>query len=191
MEKIYPLPNGKSIRLVEGDITRFAVDAIVNAANAQLMGGSGVDGAIHRAGGPAIMQELIALRRQVAPLHAGGVVATTAGQLPARLVLHTAGPVYRDGLHGEPDALAACYRNCLDLAEQHGLRTVSFPAISTGVYGYPAEEAAQLAIHTVAGHLKHHCRSVEAVVFVQFGPAAFEIYRRLLDSFELARKAGA
>lgn len=191
MEKTYPLPDGKRIRLVEGDITRVAVDAIVNAANAQLMGGAGVDGAIHRAGGPAIAQELNALRPQVAPLHPGGVVATTAGQLPARYVFHTAGPVYRDGRHGEPDALAACYRNCLELAEQYELRSVSFPAISTGVYGYPPEEAAQLAILTIAGHLKHHCRSVETVVLVQFGPAAFDLYRRFLDSFESSRQAGA
>jgi O-acetyl-ADP-ribose deacetylase (regulator of RNase III) len=182
MEKTYPLANNKRIRLVEGDITRVAVEAMVNAANPQLLGGGGVDGAIHRAGGPTLMRELDAVRAQVAPLHAGGVVATTAGHLPARYVFHTAGPVYRDGRRGEADALAACYRQSLDLAEQYDLASVSFPAISTGVYGYPPEEAASVAIRTVAGHLAHHCRSVELVVFVQFGPAAFELYRRLLDA---------
>jgi O-acetyl-ADP-ribose deacetylase (regulator of RNase III) len=187
MEKLYPLPNGKSIRLVEGDITKVAADAIVNAANAQLLGGGGVDGAIHRAGGPALMEQLDAIRHRVAPLHAGGVVATGAGRLPARYVFHTAGPVYRDGRHGEPEALAACYRECLELAEQYDLSTISFPAISTGVYGYPPEAAAAVAVETVRGRLLHLARSVDTVVFVQFGPAAFAIYRQLLDGTKAAR----
>jgi O-acetyl-ADP-ribose deacetylase (regulator of RNase III) len=187
MEKLYPLLNGKSIRLVEGDITKVAVDAIVNAANAQLSGGGGVDGAIHRAGGPTLMEELDAIRHQVAPLHAGGVVATGAGRLPARYVFHTAGPVYRDGRHGEPDALAACYHQCLELAEQYELSTISFPAISTGVYGYPPENAAQIAVQSVKGRLLHLSRSVETVVFVQFGPAAFAVYQQLLDGIKAAR----
>lgn len=182
MDKTYHLSNERQIRLVQGDITTIAADAIVNAANAQLMGGGGVDGAIHRAGGPALMAELNAIRPQVAPLPSGGVVPTTAGDLPARFVFHTAGPVYRSGRHGEPEALAACYRNSLDLSEQHELKTISFPGISTGAYGYPAADAAHIAIGEVVRFLESRARSLETVIFVQFSPAAFQIYRLLLDA---------
>ena len=128
---------GRKIVLQEGDITRVAADAIVNAANSALAGGGGVDGAIHRAGGPEIMRELDGIRRRIGRCPTGSAVATAAGRLPAKYVFHAVGPVYRDGRHGEPELLASCYRKCLEMAEERGVRTISFPAISTGVYGIP------------------------------------------------------
>lgn len=181
LEQTFLLGNGKRIRLCEGDITRVPADAIVNAANAQLLGGGGVDGAIHRAGGPTLMQELDNLRPMVAPLPPGAAVATTAGRLPARFVFHTAGPVYRGGRRGEADALAACYTTCMRMAEEQSLTTISFPAISTGVYGFPAEQAGQIAIQAVRQFLLSEARSLECVVFVQFGHASYDLYRRLLE----------
>ena len=139
-------PHGKKLRLVIGDITKIRVDAIVNAANAGLRGGGGVDGAVHRAGGPAIMRELDGIRTNAGGCPTGSAVATGAGSLPAQYVFHAVGPVYHDGRHGEPGQLTNCYRTCLDLAERHGVRTISFPAISTGAYGYPLEEAATSSI---------------------------------------------
>lgn len=174
------LENGRKIRLVEGDITKVPVDAMANAANASLAGGGGVDGAIHRAGGPEIMCELDEIRPRVGRLSAGQAVATEAGRLPAKFVFHAAGPIYRDGQHGEPEALASCYRNCLRLAEEHACRSISFPAISTGVYGYPADEAARVAIEEVKAFLSSGARTVEEVVFVQYGAAAYGLYERLL-----------
>jgi O-acetyl-ADP-ribose deacetylase (regulator of RNase III) len=168
------------MRLVEGDITKLAVEAMANAANGSLAGGGGVDGAIHRAGGPSIMRELDEIRPKVGRLKAGQAVATGAGRLPAKFVFHAVGPVYRDGRHSEAEALAACYRTCLELAETHGCRTISFPAISTGVYGYPAEEAARIAIGTVKRFLEERARVVEEVVFVQYGAEAYGLYERLL-----------
>lgn len=181
MELIRVLNNGRRIRAVEGDITRIAVDAMANAANSMLAGGGGVDGAIHRAGGPAIMRELDALRPTVAPLVAGRAVATSAGALPARFVLHASGPVYHDGNSGEPEALASCYRECLRLADERECRTVSFPSISTGVYGYPKEQAAPIAIGAVLDFLSIEARRVEEVIFVLFGAEDFREYAALLD----------
>ncbi len=180
MEKRYRLSNGRTIRLVEGDITRIPADAIANAANSALAGGGGVDGAIHRAGGPEIMRELNEMRIKVGRVPAGQAVATGAGRLPARYVFHAVGPVYRDGQHGEPEALAACYRVCLKMAEARRCGTISFPAISTGVYGYPAEEAARIALREVLGFLESRAASVQEVIFVQFGEAAYREYERLL-----------
>jgi O-acetyl-ADP-ribose deacetylase (regulator of RNase III) len=174
------LENGRRIRLVEGDITKVPVDAMANAANGALAGGGGVDGAIHRAGGPQIMRELDEIRPRVGRLSAGQAVATTAGRLPARYVFHAVGPIYRDGRHGEPEALASCYRTCLRLAEERACRSISFPAISTGVYGYPAEEAAQIAIEEVKAFLNSGAQTVEEVVFVQYGRAAYALYEKLL-----------
>src|SRR5579872_2195539 len=131
---------GKKLILQEGDITRVAVDAIVNAANSSLAGGGGVDGAIHRAGGPEIMRELDGIRQKAGGCPTGSAVATGAGRLPAKYVFHAVGPVYRDGRHREPGLLASCYRKCLELAEERGVATITFPAISTGIYGYPLEE---------------------------------------------------
>jgi len=168
------------IELREGDITRVAVDAIVNAANSALAGGGGVDGAIHRAGGPGIMRELDEIRDRSRGCPTGSAVATSAGKLPARWVFHAVGPVYRDGSHGEPELLASCYRKCLALAEEHGARTVSFPAISTGVYGYPLEDAARIALAEVKAHLAKEGAKVEKVIFVLYGKDAYETYRKIL-----------
>ena len=164
------------IVLEQGDITRIPVDAIVNAANAELAGGGGVDGAIHRAGGPEIMRELDAIRAKTGGCPTGSAVATGAGRLPAKYVFHAVGPVYRDGRQGEPDLLAACYRQCLALAEERGVRTISFPAISTGVYGYPQKAAAEIAIREVKKHGERPDAKIEQVIFVLFGKAAYDVY---------------
>jgi O-acetyl-ADP-ribose deacetylase (regulator of RNase III) len=171
---------GRNIELREGDITRLAADAIVNAANSSLAGGGGVDGAIHRAGGPEIMRELDVIRRRVGGCPTGGAVATGAGRLSAKFVFHAVGPVYRDGTHGEPELLASCYRKCLELAEERGVRTIGFPAIGTGVYGYPLEEAADIAIGTVAARLDQPDCAIEEAIFVLFGKPAYEVYAAAL-----------
>jgi O-acetyl-ADP-ribose deacetylase (regulator of RNase III) len=170
-----------TLALTEGDITRFSADAIVNAANSQLIGGGGVDGAIHRAGGPSIMQELDAIRARTGGCPTGSAVVTGAGRLAARRVIHAVGPVYRDGRHGEPDLLASCYRTSLVLAAQQGDRTVAFPSISTGVYGYPLDEASRIAIRTIAEFLAVPGGTIERVTLVLFGRAAFEAHRRALE----------
>jgi O-acetyl-ADP-ribose deacetylase (regulator of RNase III) len=172
---------GRKIVLQEGDITRVAADAIVNAANSALAGGGGVDGAIHRAGGGEIMRELDVIRRQIGRCATGSAVATAAGRLPAKYVFHAVGPVYRDGRHGEPELLASCYRKCLEMAEERDVRTVSFPAISTGVYGYPLEEAAGIALGEVKAHLDKADTKLQQVVFVLFGKAAYEVYASLME----------
>jgi O-acetyl-ADP-ribose deacetylase (regulator of RNase III) len=171
------------LALTEGDITRFPADALVNAANSQLIGGGGVDGAIHRAGGPAIMRELDEIRPKIGRCPAGSAVVTGAGHLPARCVIHAVGPIFRDGRHGEPELLASCYRTSLELAQQHGARTVAFPSISTGVYGYPLEAAATIAIRTVAEYLRRPTCLIERVTIVLFGQAAFEAHRRILETY--------
>jgi len=169
-------PNGRKLKLVEGDITRVAVDAIVNAANSSLAGGGGVDGAIHRAGGPGIMAELDGIRKSIGRCPAGDAVSTQAGNLPAREVFHAVGPIYRDGRHGEPEALASCYRTCLRMAAGHGHATISFPSISTGAYGYPLEEAARIAVREVTTWLADTDSSVREAVFVLFDRRTFEAY---------------
>jgi O-acetyl-ADP-ribose deacetylase (regulator of RNase III) len=159
------------IEVVEGDITDLAVDAIVNAANSSLLGGGGVDGAIHRAAGPGLLEECRALGG--CPV---GEARITAGyDLPAKHVIHTVGPVWRGGSQGEDDDLAACYRNSLVLATKHGLRTVAFPAISTGAYGFPADRAAKIAAREVRYFLKRE-QSIEKVTFVCFDQAARRAY---------------
>ena len=173
------------IRLVVGDITRIAADAIVNAANSALAGGGGVDGAIHRAGGPSIMRELDRIREQAGGCPTGSAVATSAGALPARFVFHAVGPVYRGGRRGEAELLASCYRACLAMAEERGLRTVSFPSISTGAYGYPMDEAARIAIDAVRRHFERGETRIEEVIFVLFDRAAYQIYSRLLNTPEV------
>jgi O-acetyl-ADP-ribose deacetylase len=166
--------------LREGDITRIAVDAIVNAANSALAGGGGVDGAIHRAGGPGIMRELDEIRARIGHCPTGSAVATGAGRLPAKYVFHAVGPVYRDGLHGEPDLLAGCYRKCLELAEERAVRVISFPAIGTGVYGYPLKEAAEIAIREVKAHLEKPETNIQQVIFVLFSKPAYDAYSQRL-----------
>jgi O-acetyl-ADP-ribose deacetylase (regulator of RNase III) len=172
--------SGRKIILKEGDITRIAVDAMANAANSALAGGGGVDGAIHRAGGPEIMAELDQIRASQGGCPTGSAVATGAGKLPAKFVFHAVGPVYRDGARGEPELLAGCYRRCLELAEEREVRTISFPAISTGIYGYPPEEAAVIALREVRAHLEREDVSLETVIFVLFGKSAYDVYAKLL-----------
>jgi O-acetyl-ADP-ribose deacetylase (regulator of RNase III) len=180
MEKKFP--NGRVLRLIQGDITKVASDAIANAANSQLRGGGGVDGAIHRAGGPAIMAELNVIRATQGGCPTGGAVATTAGNLPAKYVFHAVGPVYDDGRHGEPELLASCYRTCLDLADQHHVKIITFPSISTGVYGYPVEEAAAIALRTVSERLASGNTAVDEATFVLFDTVTLGAYERGLKS---------
>ena len=161
-----------------GDLTREAVDAIVNAANASLLGGGGVDGAIHRAGGPAILEACRAVRASAYPrgLPTGEAVITTAGRLPAKHVIHTVGPVYGDHGGREAQLLAACYENSIALAASHGLATIAFPAISTGVYGYPKDEAARVALAAVERALEKH-QAFGEVRMVFFDLESLEIFR--------------
>ena len=166
----------RKLRLQTGDITKVSADAIGNAANSQLLGGGGVDGAIHRAGGPSIMRELDEIRARIGQCPAGDAVVTGAGRLPARWILHAVGPRYRDGRSGEPEALDSCYRKCLSLADELGARTVTLPAISTGVYGYPLAEAARVAVTATAESLAAGPRNVTCVAFVLFGDRTFEAF---------------
>jgi len=163
------------LRLLVGDITRVPADAIVNAANSGLAGGGGVDGAIHRAGGPSIMRELNAIRAKIGRCPTGAAVATSAGDLHARWVFHAVGPIYR-GSGDEAALLEACYRTCLEMAEARELRSVAFPSISTGAYGYPMAEAAAIALSTVARHLERTDTKVREVIFVLFDRAAYDTY---------------
>lgn len=165
------------LQLLKGDITTVAVDAMVNAANAELAGGGGVDGAIHRAGGREIMRELDQIRARIGRCEPGHAVVTSAGKLPATFVFHTVGPIYRNGKHGEAETLASCYRSCLQLAAERDIRTISFPSISTGVYGYPIDEAAEIAVRTVAAWLHDHTGPVHVVKLIQFSDRDHAIYR--------------
>lgn len=173
--------SGKVIELVLGDITRQAVDAIVNAANSTLLGGGGVDGAIHRAGGPAIHEECVAIRAERGECPAGEAVLTGGGHLPARYVIHAVGPVWRGGDRGEPELLASCYRNAMRIAAEHGCRSIAFPSISTGIYGYPVSLAATKAVATVASFLSSEPASPSLVRFVLFDALTFATYAGALD----------
>lgn len=164
------------IEVVLGDITKEKVDAIVNAANSGLRGGGGVDGAIHRAGGPAIMAEC----RKLGGCPTGDAKITTGGNLPAKYVIHAVGPVYRDGKHGEPELLKSCHVRSLEIAREKKLKSIAFPAISCGVYGYPVEEAAPLALGTVNEFLQQH-GDIELVRFVLFTPDVYEAFKAALD----------
>jgi O-acetyl-ADP-ribose deacetylase (regulator of RNase III) len=161
--------------VVQCDITKLAVDAIVNAANTSLAGGGGVDGAIHRAAGP----ELLAECRQMGGCPTGEARMTAGYRLPARHVIHAVGPVYRDGQHGEPALLTSCYRESLRLAEEAGLKSIAFPCISTGVYGYPKDEACAIAVAAATDWLKAHDLP-EAVTFCCFGADDAALYRAAL-----------
>ncbi|MGD8347343.1 MAG: O-acetyl-ADP-ribose deacetylase [Lysobacterales bacterium] len=163
------------MRLVQGDITRLTVDAIVNAANTSLLGGGGVDGAIHRAAGPGLLAEC----RTLGGCKTGQARITSGHDLPARHVIHTVGPVYRGGDNGESDLLASCYRNSLQLAHDLGLNSIAFPNISTGVYGYPKVEAARIAIDAVQKFILENDLP-EDVVFCVFDLENHRIYRQLL-----------
>jgi len=164
-----------SVEVVQGDITQIAVDAIVNAANEGLRGGGGVDGAIHRAGGPAIMEECIRL----GGCPTGDAKATTAGDLPARHVIHAVGPVWQGGGRGEDDLLASAYRRSVEVAVELGCGSISFPAISTGIYGFPIERAAPIALAT-ARAAAEAAGGDRRLVFVLFSPADLEVYRAAL-----------
>ena len=166
----------RELSLVVGDITKIAADAIGNAANSRLAGGGGVDGAIHRAGGPAIMRDLDQIRARIGQCPAGEAVATSAGELPAQWVIHAVGPIYRDGRSGEPMALRSCYERCLELSDELGARTLTLPAISTGVYGYPMDLAAKVAVGAVASKLSGDETRVKRVTFVLFDDRAFRAF---------------
>jgi O-acetyl-ADP-ribose deacetylase (regulator of RNase III) len=171
---------GKTLTLSIGDITRMAADAIVNAANSALSGGGGVDGAIHRAGGPAIMAELDRIRPRIGQCPTGSAVATGAGALPARHVFHAVGPIYRGGRHGEPELLASCYRKCFELAEERRVHSISFPAISAGIYGYPLREAAAIALGETLRQLERAEGSVREVTVVLFDRRVYDVFAEVL-----------
>ena len=162
--------------LLRGDITQQDTEAIVNAANSTLLGGGGVDGAIHRAGGPSIVEEC----RRLGGCATGDAKLTGAGRLPARHVIHAVGPVYRDGGHGEAELLASAYRRSLEVAMTHGLRSVAFPSISTGAYRFPIAEAAAIALGTVAAVAAERRGALELVRFVLFSAADFAVYAQAL-----------
>jgi O-acetyl-ADP-ribose deacetylase (regulator of RNase III) len=168
-----------ALELVEGDITQQDTDAIVNAANSGLRGGGGVDGAIHRAGGPSIMEAC----RRIGGCPTGQARITGAGNLKSRYVIHAVGPVYRDGKHREPELLAGAYESSLELASQKEIQTLSFPSISTGAYGYPLEAAARVAIGTVRGYLRNH-PEIKMVRFVLFGREPYRVYNNVLEELK-------
>ncbi len=163
------------ISLIQGDITKQDTEAIVNAANKTLLGGGGVDGAIHRAGGKAILEECI----KIGGCETGEAVITTGGNLPAKYVIHTVGPVYRDGTRGEPDLLASAYRSSLTLASANNIKSISFPSISTGAYRFPLEQAAGIALQIAINYLHEH-DYIELICFVLFGQDAFDAFEKKL-----------
>ncbi len=167
------------LELIKGDITETTADAIVNAANSSLLGGGGVDGAVHRAGGPAILEECIKIRDRQGGCPAGEAVITTAGNLPARFVIHTVGPVWSGGSGNERELLANCYRNSLLLAVQNSVKSVAFPNISTGIYRFPKKEAAEIAITEVRKFISAD-RSIRSILFVCFDDESYSIYQELL-----------
>lgn len=167
---------GRVLALMQGDITRVEADALGNAANSRLRGGGGVDGAIHRAAGPSLMEAL----RQYDGCPTGSAVITHAGDLKAKYVIHAVGPRWRDGRRGEEELLRRAYRRTLELADEHGCRTLALPSISTGIYGYPVEKAAPVALETAARFLAEDARHLERVTFVLFDRDTYEAYARAL-----------
>ncbi len=165
------------LSITEGDITKQDTEAVVNAANKSLLGGGGVDGAIHRAGGPRILEEC----RKISGCETGDAVITTGGNLKAKYVIHTVGPVYRDGMHNEPELLKNAYTNSLKLASSHSIRSIAFPSISTGAYRYPLEDAANIALKT-AVHCLTQYSGIELIRFVLFGRQAYEVYEKALKT---------
>ena len=182
------LEEGAQLLFEEGDITKQSTDAIVNAANSSLMGGGGVDGAIHRGGGPAILEECRKIVARDGHLPPGEAVQTTGGKLPAAFVIHTVGPVWHDGMQGESGILANAYRNSLRLADRLGLQSLAFPAISTGVYGYPAEAAAAVAVCTLIDELAK-ARTVHEVRFVLYSPTMLSVFIQAAKDEQQRRNA--
>lgn len=174
------------IELVRGDITKLTADAIVNAANNSLLGGGGVDGAIHRAGGPTILEECKKIVAKQGGCKTGEAVLTTAGNLPAKFVIHTVGPVWNGGTQGESEKLSNCYKNSLQLAKNYNCKTVAFPNISTGVYGFPKKEAAVIAVAEVAQFLQTE-NSIEKVIFVCFDEENYALMEAALQNRESNR----
>jgi O-acetyl-ADP-ribose deacetylase (regulator of RNase III) len=172
-----------NISIIQGDITRQTTDAIVNAANSGLMGGGGVDGAIHRAGGPAILEECIKIVAQQGRLPTGKVVITTAGNMKTKHVIHTVGPIWHGGNQDEPSLLASAYRESLKLAAANNLSSISFPSISTGAYSYPVEAAAKIALQEVVSFLQQPA-SIKEVVFVLFDSRTFDVYQHALEEIK-------
>jgi O-acetyl-ADP-ribose deacetylase (regulator of RNase III) len=170
--------NGVTLALLKGNILEVRADAIVNAANSGLRGGGGVDGAIHRAGGPTIMEEC----RKIGGCPTGSAVATSAGRLPTRYVFHTVGPIY-SGTSEDEKLLASAYQSCLDLAEQHRISSIAFPSLSTGVYGYPLDEAAPIALRTIIQHIQKPT-GLQQVTVVLFGDEAFQAFERALKHID-------
>lgn len=170
-----------ALELKQGDITEENVDAVVNAANSRLAGGGGVDGAIHRRGGPVIAEQCREIIKRIGRLETGRAVHTDAGDLPARYVIHTVGPIWRGGAAGEAELLASAYRSSLDVARELGVKTIAFPSISTGAYGYPVEEAAAVALKAVIDYVKQHPDLFDEVRFVLFDSRTFDAYRKALQ----------
>ena len=173
--------NQAVLAIIRGDITRQTTDAIVNAANSSLMGGGGVDGAIHRAGGPAILEECKQIVSRQGRLPTGKAVITTGGNLKARFVIHTVGPIWHGGNRGEPELLASAYRESLRVAAENNLSSISFPSISTGAYGYPVVEAAKVAVNAVVSFLKENATSIKKATFVLFDSTTFQSYASALN----------
>ena len=169
------------IKLVKGDITKIQVDAIVNAANSSLMGGGGVDGAIHRAGGPAILEECRKIVARQGGCKTGEAVITTGGKLPAKYVIHTVGPVWNGGKNSEEQKLAGCYKNSLKIAVENNVTTIAFPNISTGIYGFPKDKAAEIAITTVTAFLEAN-EHIEQLLFVCFDDENYTLYHNILNN---------
>lgn len=184
--------DGKTLELHgPADITKETTEAIVNAANSSLVGGGGVDGAIHRAGGPSILQECKRIVAKIGTLPAGKAVITTGGRLPAKHVVHTVGPVYRGGALGEAETLASCYRESIRIADDHGIKSISFPSISTGVFGYPVDKAAAIAVRSILEALPA-CEHIEHIRFVLFDTHTRDAYIRATENVSrlaLARSA--
>jgi O-acetyl-ADP-ribose deacetylase (regulator of RNase III) len=175
--------NKTKVSIVQGDITRQATDAIVNAANPSLMGGGGVDGAIHRAGGAAILEECKKIVARQGRLPTGKAVITTGGNLKARHVIHTVGPIWHGGTGNEAELLRSAYYECLKLATENNLTSIAFPSISTGAYGYPVDEAAKIAVSTVVSFLKEQATSLKDVVFVLFDSRTYQSYCSALQTY--------
>jgi O-acetyl-ADP-ribose deacetylase (regulator of RNase III) len=171
-----------TLSLIQGDITKQKTEAIVNAANSSLMGGGGVDGAIHRAGGPAILEDCKKIIAKIGRLPTGEAVITTGGQLPAKFVIHTVGPIWRGGTQNEPELLRNCYINSLRLAKERSIKSISFPSVSTGVYGYPVEKAAEVALKAVLDFLEQNPDTFEEVVFTLFDNRTYQAYAKALAS---------